>query len=390
MVSLRKNRRVGLIIATAIAYAVLAVITCTAVFSQEDSPDYRGKTYVEIRIDDDGVILVDSSGTETLVPLGNTRDDGSFEDENGLPRDFNVDPDKFPKKRKTINSIGKSVIVESDEHVYGSVTALGGDVTIRGLVEGDVTSTGRVRLESDAVVVGNVVGKSVQRSSGSKVGGRVTETDLVPGAEVPWESSNNDPTAAFIVCIVYMTVLLLFTFVTAMLFPKATDRVKVLYGRNILKTLLFGFIVWLLILPVYILLLITIIGIPVAVLGMPLAVLASAFLGGAAFSLFVSDLLKTGANGKKESRAANVLIGFVVVQIPTLGFFIGLMVASEALSIVSGIVAGLLNLLVITLGFGGSVLTRFGTRDYHDGRVTFKVEVVDDDAQASAEAPRAE
>ncbi len=367
----------------AIACLLLASMTVAPVSAQVDPSDYRGNVYVEIRIDDNGIILIDSTGTETMVPLGSTRDDGSAEDLRSRAIDLQINPDDYPNKRSRINAIGKSVVVEEDEHVYGSVTALGGNVTIRGLVEGDVTATGVVRLEDNAIVIGDISAPDVIRAPTARVVGRISRDRIFSGPEGPWDAPEHDPTAAFVVCIVYLSILLVFTFITAMLFPKATDRVKVLYHRNILKTLLVGFIVWLLALPVFVLLLITIVGIPVAVPGMPIAMLAASFLGGAAFCLFVSDLLKTGNNGKSESRGMKILMGFIVVQIPTVGFFLGLMVNSEALSIVSGILAGLLNLLVITLGFGGTVLTRFGTRDYLDQKVTIKVEVVGDEEQAT-------
>jgi hypothetical protein len=276
--------------------------------------------------------------------------------------------------------------VEREDDVYGSVTAIGGDVTVRGLVQGNITSTGTVRLESTAIVIGDVVARDVIRSSSARVLGRITQQSAFPGPEAPWAVPEHDPTAAFVTGLVYLSLLLIFTFAVAMLFPRATDRVKELYNRNILKTLLLGFIAWLLMLPIYILLLITIIGIPVAILGMPLAVLAASLLGGAAFTMFVSDFLKSGTNGKRESRASKVLMGFIVVQIPTVGFFLGLMVNSEALAIIGGIMAGLLTLLVITLGFGGAILTRFGTREYRDSKVTFKVEVVDENEEATQES----
>lgn len=378
-------------ILTAMAFSAMAFSSASA---QDDAVDYRGNVYVEIRIDDDGIILIDSTGNETMVPLDaeyRVTDDGTSDRLRGLGVDIDVNPDDYPRKRARINAIGKSVVIDDDEHVYGSVTVIGGNATIRGLVEGSVTATGYVRLESTAVVVGDVIASSVIRESGATVVGDVSE-EVIPGPPDPgWVNPDHDPTAAFVTGLIYMTVLLLFTFVVAMVFQKATDRVKLLYSRNILKTLLFGFIAWLLLLPVFILLLITIIGIPVALLGMPLAMLAAAFLGGAAFCLFVSDFLKSGNNGEKESRASKILMGFVIVQIPTVGFFLGLMVNAEALAIISGIMSGLLNLLVITLGFGGAILTRFGTRDYHDGKVKFKVEVVDDEGgTTSYESPRTE
>ena len=120
-----------------------------------------------------------------------------------------------------------------------------------------------------------------------------------------------------------------------------------------------------------------VVGIPIAVLGMPLAMIAAAFLGGAAFSLFLADFVKQRNGAVVESRFKKLVVGFAIGQVPSVGFFLGLIIDSEALAVICGIAALLLTLLVTTLGFGGAILTRFGSRDYRNEKLTVSVVVTD-------------
>lgn len=368
---------------TIIALVALAALIPPAVQAQRERPDYRGKVFYEIQIDDRGIILTDSAGNETMIPAGASDEYGDLP---GTPvpplplgEDFN--PDDYNIQITSIRKVGSSVTVEADEHVMGEVVAIGGNVTIKGLVDGSVTTTGTVRITRTGIVLGNVIGKEVIEEPGARVLGQVTEQ---PMAEIPWPRvyQSNQSSDAAIGAIVYFMMLFVFTFGVAMLFRKQTDRIKTLYSQNILKTLAVGFLAWILLLPVFILLCITIIGLPVAILGMPLAMIAAGLLGGAAFSLFIADFVRPKDAAREEGRFRKFLVGFVILQPPAIGFFFGLIVDQEPLAVIFGIVAGLLTLLITTLGFGGVILTRFGTRDYKNEKVRVTLEVVTERPQA--------
>jgi hypothetical protein len=349
--------------------------------AQDRRPDYRGKVYTEIRIDNQGVILVDSTGNETMVPLGSAGgDEGILPPSPPVaPTEFDYNPDDYPVKISSIRKIGQSVTIEADEHVLGEVVTVGGSATIKGLVDGSVTATGTVRVARGGIVLGNIIANEVVEEQGSQVFGQISEQNMsLPDPSEKWREHRSDESAdSAIAGIVILSLLLVFTFGIAMLFRKPTDRIKHLYSVNILKTLLVGFLAWILFLPVFILLCITIIGIPIAVLGLPLAMLASAFLGGAAFALFVADFVRPRNGDVEESRPKKILVGFAIAQVPSAGFFLGLTVNSEPIAIICGIVALLLTLLVVTLGFGGAILTRFGTRDYRNEKLTVSVIVAE-------------
>ncbi len=348
---------------------------------QDRQPEYRGKVYVEIRIDNEGIILVDSAGNEVMVPAGTGRDD------EGIavpvppipPAAAEINTADFPVKISSIRKIGQSVTIEADEHVLGEVVTVGGNATIKGLVEGSVTATGTVRIARGGIVMGNVIANEIIEEQGSQVFGHVTEQNMsIPDPSETWrDRDREDTSAAGIAGIVILSMLFIFTFAIAMIFRKPTDRIKAVYSQNILKTLLVGSLAWILVLPVFLLLCITIVGIPIAVLGLPLAMLAAAFLGGAAFALFLSDFVKPHNGEIEEGRAKKVVVGFAIGQVPSVGFFLGLVMDSEPISVIFGIIALLLTLLVVTLGLGGSILTRFGSRDYRNEKVRVSVIISD-------------
>lgn len=357
-----------------------AIALTSGVFAQDRTPNYRGKVFTEIRIDNQGIILVDSAGNEVMIPIGTSGSDEGIAVPvpPTIPTDADFNPDDFPVKISSIRKIGQEVTIEADEHVLGEVVAVGGDATIRGLVEGSVTATGTVRIVRGGIVIGNVIGNEVIEEQGSQVYGHVTEQNMsLPDPESWRGQRSEDASTSAIVGISVLSAMFLFTLAIAMLFRRPTDRVKALYSQNILKTLLIGFLAWILCLPVFLLLCITIVGIPIAVLGMPLAMIAAAFLGGAAFSLFLADFVKQKNGAVVESRFKRLAVGFAIGQVPSIGFFLGLIVDSEAMAIVCGIAALLLTLLVATLGFGGAILTRFGTRDYRNEKLTVSVIVTD-------------
>ncbi len=364
-----------------ILFCCFAAVGTSIALGQDRQPEYRGKVYVEIRIDNDGIILVDSAGNEIMVPAGTGRD------EEGMavpvppipPAAAEINTADFPVKISSIRKIGQSVTIEADEHVLGEVVTVGGNATIKGLVEGSVTATGTVRIARGGIVMGNVIANEIIEEQGSQVFGHVTEQNMsIPDPSETWrDRDREDTSAAGIAGIVILSLLFIFTFAIAMIFRKPTDRIKAVYSQNILRALLVGSLAWILVLPVFLLLCITIIGIPIAVLGLPLAMLGAAFLGGAAFALFLSDFVKPHNGEVEEGRAKKVVVGFAIGQVPSVGFFLGLVMNSEPVSVIFGIVALLLTLLVATLGLGGSILTRFGSRDYRNEKVRVSVIISD-------------
>jgi hypothetical protein len=352
--------------------AISALLVATAIGADSHDDEYRGKVFTEIHIDDQGIVLIDSAGNVTKVPLESQGEGGSVEagvDRGSRDYDFLRDcPDVVDK----ITKIGGSVVVDEDECVAGDVVVIGGNATIRGKVVGNVTATGTVRVAATATVRGNVAGRRVITEPGSTVWGGVTET------EFPWTEPPSPPASQGSAAVAIFVLLALefgAVILVSLLLPKPTDRLKQVYKENIFKAMAVGFVAELLFVPVLILLLITIIGIPVAVLGMPLALLAAALLGFTAFCLYISDFVKPKDESREESLLMKTMTGFVILEAPIIGQFFFQVINVTLASVLFGIVSVILIFIVFTASLGAALLTRLGTRDYPASRPSMAVRV---------------
>lgn len=359
----------------------LGLIIPTYARSKSKSTEYKGKVYQEIRIDDKGIFLVDSLGNETEISVGDESEGESHIPEPPVqipPLNVTIDipPGLYTDTIDAINRIGGSVTIDPNVYVLGDVTVVGGNATIKGRVGGSITSTGKVHVASSGIVEGNVTGSKVIEDPDSRVLGRVSEQDYIgfPLPQRDWANRGVSETglSAFVL-FVWLILQLGITLGIALLFRKPTDRIKEAFHANIFKMLMVGFLTEIFLLPVVIVLIITIIGIPIALIALPLGLVAAALMGLAAFCLFISDFVKTKEGGVEPSRLMKVVIGFVILQVPTMGIVLGLMIGSPAMWIVFTIIASLLFFIVMTASFGAALLTRFGSRDYRGSKITARV-----------------
>lgn len=338
------------------------------------SDEYKGKVYKEIRVDDRGILLIDTLGNEhEVLPSGEggSRVERLPEVEPIPPYPINADiPEGFYTDTIIgINRIGGSVIVAANEFVDGSVVVVG-NATIRGRVSGSVMASGRVRIASTGIVDGNVTGSKVIEEPGAQVVGRISEQRIsIPFPENEWPSGlRTNPAEPLTVGLIWLLIHLAITVGCAHIFEKPTERLRAVYHQNIFKALVVGLLFAIMLPVIAVVLIITIIGIPVAIIALPLAIVAAGFLGFAAFCLFISDYVRAKNATSHESRFQQILIGFAILQVPVIGFFLGLVIDSNAMAVVFGIVSGMLLLIVFTASLGGAILTRFGTR-YYGGKI---------------------
>lgn len=372
---------------SALIIFILVALPLLAAPSDYKQPDYKGKVFNEISIDDNGISLTDSLGNVIEVPLsedgeGQRDDVGSGSSDHNLSDEFADCPQVYDD----ITKVGGSTVIDDDECVIGDVVVVG-NVTVRGKVGGSVTATGRVRVESSAVIHGDVIGRDVQIDPGADVWGDVREADVGSLVERGWniDRSSSWGLAMLVLILLQMGIV---AFVSS-IFRNGTDRVRQVFHDNIFKALLVGFLVLILLIPAFILLLITVIGIPVALLGLPLAMIGAGFLGLTGFCLFVSDLLSGDSNSREEGRLSRTITGFIIVQLPFIGLFLFEIVDISVLSIIFLIIAALVFFIVYTCSLGAVILTRFGTRGHNQrrpGTVRVSVKVDDGGAQAGMSA----
>lgn len=337
---------------------LLALTPALLLGDNERLSRYQGRVYYEISIDDDGIFLTDSTGEVFEIPFSET---DSYDSPDMGPDGAGGLFDDCPKVLDKITRIGGSVVLSEDECVIGDVVVMGGNAIIRGKVGGSVTATGRVRIGTNALVMGRVDGREVIVESGGDVWGDIHETDITgkfPDLDIKPESSGT------VVVLTIILIQLVVVLLVALIFAKGTDRVTDALRTNVFKALLVGFLAEILLLPAFILLLITIIGIPVALIGIPLAVVGAALMGLAAFCLYVSDFVRARNDEEEESRLMKLLTGYAILQVPLVGQLFCEVINVELLSVLFGIVAALLMFIVFTSSLGAVILTRFGTREY--------------------------
>lgn len=332
---------------------------------------------IEIRIGDEGIYIRKETGEEFRYKIGEIQ---------GLKKKLRIKPPIPPLPREVsirvprgpavfttiirhdVVKAGSDIVVEEEELVKGDITALGGDVTVEGKVTGSVvaiggdiivTSTGEI--EKDATSIGG----DVKREAGGIIRGEVVGVGFFP-SDVLGISFGRPvyfglPFIAGLIKILFLLFIGLVVFSVA---PNQVTKVKTKLEKEMLKSGLVGFLGEILILPVFVLLIITVIGIPVAILVEPLVILLAILLGYIAVSLYIGERFKESTNVKPKTGLMTVLLGIILVElIPLFARLIGM--AGEpgsALGMLFVIVYWTLIYLILTIGFGAVILTRFGTR----------------------------
>ncbi|MFH2054473.1 MAG: polymer-forming cytoskeletal protein [bacterium] len=342
----------------------LLALAASARANDYRKPEYQGTVYYEISIDDRGILLTDSLGEVTEIPLASAGEaDGGGAGTSSLDDELIDEFSDCQQIHDEIMRMGGSTVIDEDECVVGNVVVFG-DVSVRGKVGGSVTATGKVRIYRSAVIRGDVIGRAVIVDQGADVWGDVRENDYSSIVDQGWQLEQGS-SGALVMLVLILLQMGVVAFVSSV-FRTPTDRVKQVMHENIFKALLVGFLVLILLIPALILLLITVIGIPVAILGLPLALVGGGFLGLAAFCLFVSDLVGGSREGQTEGRLTRTVTGFLILQSPFIALFLFELVNISVLSIIFLIISSLVFVIVFTTSLGAVTLTRFGTRTHTD------------------------
>ncbi len=274
-----------------------------------------------------------------------------------------------------IVKFGEDITIEEGEVVNGDVVAIGGNIRIAGTVVGDVSAVGGdVIAESTAVIRGDAVsvGGKVVKEPGAQIRGSRIGTHFPPKFLFRWGTKGWYPPHpyhprlspgagfTFVLFFVFLSLSLLIT----LFLPTHIQRINAAIERGFLKAGLVGFLVDILILPVFVMLLITVIGIPVALLVEPIVLFVAMVLGFAGISLFLGEKVNQTTSLTLSSPLAKVLVGGVIIELlPFLAVLFG--IGGEIFSPFSWVlnIVGWLTLYIgWTVGFGAVFLTRFGSR----------------------------
>ena len=341
----------------------------------------------EVRIDEEGIYLRTKEGKEIKLGKGESEGEIDVDKERikigGLEIDIREPKDtdtlhietpsierskKFYVINRDIVKTGRDIVVEEGEKVDGDVVAVGGDVTIKGTVTGDVVAVGGdVFVASTGVVEGNAVsvGGEVKKEPGARVKGTRAVVNFFPKnffTFPPFPGAFQG--LAFFVRIIKILFLLFLGIVVISIVPKNVAKVKEKIRQDFLKSALVGFAGEILILPIIILLIVTIIGIPVAFLVLPLLILAALILGYTGISYFIGEKLREGTSLKPDTPIMTLVIGILAVEsVLLLARVVGLFGhIFSPLSWILTFIGWMILYVVVTVGFGASILTRLGTR----------------------------
>jgi hypothetical protein len=346
---------------------------------QEGQPPSKG---AKIRVDDEGIHIRTEEGDEFEVDEMDLEggmvidEEGIITDEEGVGR--------RPRKVYTIShdivKTGRDIAVEEYEEVDGDVVAVGGDVTVKGVVTGSVMAMGGdVLVKSTAIIEGDAVsiGGKVEREAGAVIRGQRVGVSFFPDRIVPHVLGVPPKPVirfppffggfgglALFARIIKIMLFLFLGIVVISILPRNVAKVKDKVREDFLKSALVGLAAEILILPIFVLLIVTIIGIPVALLLEPLLILAAFILGYTGISYFIGEKLREGTSLKPDTPMMTLVIGILAVEsvlllarvVGIFGHFL------FGFSWILTFIGWVIWYVAITVGFGASILTRLGTR----------------------------
>jgi hypothetical protein len=249
--------------------------------------------------------------------------------------------------------IGSDVTIEEGTKVQ-NVLAIGGQVTVDGVVENNIVALGgSVVLTRTAVVRGNVfaLGGIIVRGRGAEVHGNVTEINaddissaIANALSEEWEGWS------WIFAIVSVAIflgILLLTVLTVFLIPKPVRLIATAVREKPFKVTIWGLAGLVLVVPLAVLLAVSVVGIVLIPLEMAI-VLCAVLIGFISVSQFVGQKLFTILKRQDQSMMRETVWGLIVLWLIGWIPYVGWMV----------------KVCAIVLGLGGVLLTRFGTNQH--------------------------
>ena len=250
----------------------------------------------------------------------------------------------------SVTKIGNDVIV-SEGVTVKNATAIGGQVTVDGTVQGDAVAIGgSVVLGSGAVVAGDCIsiGGVIVKGRGADVRGDLIEinsTQLTTAVSTvlteDWEGWSW-VFAILSICIFFM--ILVIALITVTLMPKPFETIATAIRHHTFRTFLWGLLATIIVVPLAVLLTVSVIGIVlipleiiVVVCGVLMGFIALARLVGRGVFL----RLRKREPGLLWATFWGLLILWILGWLPYIG--------------------PIIKVLAVVVGLGGVIMTRFGT-----------------------------
>ena len=262
----------------------------------------------------------------------------------------------------------ENITVEEEERFSGDVVAIGGSIQVKGYVKGSAVAIGgNVYVAPTGVVLKDAVsvGGKLIKEPGAVVKGESVGVNFLPEhliiQPIPIYISHG---FGFILSIIKVLFILFMGIIVLAIVPKNIQKLKDKITENAWKSLFIGILGEILILPLFVILLITVIGIPVALLVLPLGVLLGMLLGYVGVSLLVGEKLKQNISLKPQTQVMTLVLGILAVESASLlsGFLRIFSDLFAPLSLILTLIGIMICYSVVTIGFGGAIQSRLGSR----------------------------
>ncbi|MCJ7508948.1 MAG: polymer-forming cytoskeletal protein [candidate division Zixibacteria bacterium] len=350
--------------------------------SRSQSASIKEKA-AEVKVEDGEVYIKTAEGKEVKIS-----EEGSVSVGEESSQIQESTESQFEEGKKVIDKIihvvgNEDIVIEENEVVKEDVVSVwGGNITVRGRVKGDVVAVrSKILVTSTGVIEGDAVsvGGGIEKEPGGVIQGEIVDSrfPLMGQGGLPhshllgWQPFH--PVLAIrglmlFARIIKIMIFLLLAIIVFAIVPKNVEKIKNKIDHDFWISFLVGLAVLLLIAPafliLFVLLCITIIGIPVALIALPLAVAAYFLLAYTSGAYFLGNKLKEKTSIKPETPMMTLIVGVLAVEVVLLfarliGIIGGpLVVLACIMAILGWVIFG----VIITIGLGAGLLTRFGTR----------------------------
>lgn len=352
----------------------------------------------EISIDASGIRIVDRDGMEIILPAYPF---GQFKTPEvpDMPKfpEFDIviessDDIKIIERHgggvDQITQMASNIDVRADEVVRGDVVCIFCDVQVSGTVTGSAVSIfgnvnvdglvggeaiapfGRIHVGPEGNVRSDAFASKIVREPGGRIGGSRQEMffNIFGGDEAFGEAWTRQTfTVVVILKILFWLFLVLLAHALA---ARNIQKVKARIQKSYAKSFLMGILGQILLIPVFLLLLVTIIGIPVALFVLPLMLFAGLVLAQAAVGQIVGEKIAENTSLPLRTVLSQTITGVAALQIFAYLTIVFIWPAGHGssggafrlITIIMFVLSAIMGYVVMTLGTGAVILTRFGTR----------------------------
>ncbi len=259
---------------------------------------------------------------------------------------------------KDVFRIGKDVTVDEGEVIDGDIVVVRGDVRVDGTVNGGVTVfSGNIYVSSTGYIKNGAIALSgnVKQEPGARVG------TVHVGIRESRDLGTSESSIYRIMGIVFLIIFIFWWILSATcssLFGPNINKVAESVIHFPIKSYFKGYLTFVLAFAAFLVLIITIIGIPLAFVGLPLVILAGMIMSSTAVSNVIGQKI---TNSEKYSFRSYLYGSLILGGAPAILFLIQAVTGSFVAMVFNWIFIGIFILVILPIGLGGVLSTRFGT-----------------------------